>query len=126
VPPRRALGADVVFDDLAFSDDVQRAGGSGRAVALATRKAYEADGCPVDELYACDAEARDSTSLPGCVKVYLPAPAGRFGMVFSIERCEGRLMLAFLAFGVRHQPRNSNAPTVYQLAHRRLHDKGQS
>jgi hypothetical protein len=126
MPPRRAGNADVVFDDLAFSDDVQRTGGSGQAVALATRKAYEEDGCPVDELYACDAEARDSTSLPGCVKVYLPAPAGRFGMVFSIERRERRLALAFLAFGVRHQPRNSNAPTVYQLAHRRLHDEGQS
>lgn len=28
--------------------------------------------------------------------------------------------LAFLAFGVRHHPRDSNAPTVYEVAHRRL------
>jgi hypothetical protein len=27
----------------------------------------------------------------------------------------------FLAFGVRHHPRGSRRPTVYQLAHRRLH-----
>jgi hypothetical protein len=31
--------------------------------------------------------------------------------------------LLCLAFGVRHQPTQGRAPTVYWLAHRRLHDK---
>jgi len=30
--------------------------------------------------------------------------------------------LDYLAFGVRHHPAGSNAPTVYKIAHRRLHD----
>jgi hypothetical protein len=42
-------------------------------------------------------------------------------MVFRIERREGRLLLAYAAFGVRHHPRGSMAPTVYEIAHRRLH-----
>jgi hypothetical protein len=43
-------------------------------------------------------------------------------MVFRIELRESRSQLAFAAFGVRHHPRSSNAPTVYEIAHRRLHD----
>jgi hypothetical protein len=32
------------------------------------------------------------------------------------------VLLAYLAFGVRHHPRDSNALTVYEIAHRRLHE----
>ena len=71
---------------------------------------------------ACDEDARDGTSLPGCVKVYLPPPAGPLGLVYQIARNkQGRLYLDHLAFGVRHHPPGSRAETVYQLAHRRLH-----
>jgi hypothetical protein len=118
-PPSRGR-AIVIFDDLAFNEDVERASRSGRAIAIATRDAYERDDCSVEDLLACEAEGRDSTRLPWCVKVYLPAPAGKFGMVLSIERQANVLVLAFVAFGVRHQPHHANAPTVYQLAHRRL------
>ncbi len=62
----------------------------------------------------------DRTSLAHCVKVYLPPPDGRFGMVFRIERHDGKLRLVYVAFGVRHHPRNSNAPTLCQIAHDRL------
>jgi hypothetical protein len=120
VPAKKAGYAEVVFDEDAFEKDLQRAGPAGRAAALAARDAYMRDGCPVADLRTCDDEARDATRLPGCVKVYLPSGAGRFGMVFAIERKAGRLLLAYLAFGVRHHPRGSNAPTVYQVAHRRL------
>jgi len=41
-------------------------------------------------------------------------------MVFRIERRNGKLRLVYAAFGVRHHPRDSNAPTVYQIAHDRL------
>jgi len=41
-------------------------------------------------------------------------------MVFRIARDEVGTKLALLAFGVRHQPRHSNAPSVYRLADRRL------
>jgi hypothetical protein len=44
-------------------------------------------------------------------------------MVFEFRFDEDRRpYLAFLAFGVRHHPRRSHALTVYQVAHRRLHD----
>jgi hypothetical protein len=117
VAARKAGYACVVFDDQVFGEDLHRTGGE---IALATRHAYKRDGVPVADLRACHEEGRDATRLPGCLKVYLPRPAGRYGMVFTIERRAGRLLLAYLAFGVRHQPRDSHATTVYQLAHRRL------
>lgn len=42
-------------------------------------------------------------------------------MVFCFVRDADGLALRFLAFGVRHHPRNSNALTVYEIADRRLH-----
>ncbi|MFL5833431.1 MAG: hypothetical protein ACJ76B_05580 [Solirubrobacterales bacterium] len=80
---------------------------SGRAGAEALRR--------------CDAEGRDGTELPACFKVYLPAPNGKFGMVFRFIRESDGLALRYLAFGVRHHPPDSNALTVYEIAHRRLH-----
>jgi hypothetical protein len=121
MPAGKAGHAEVFFDKAAFDEDLQRAAAAGRAAALAARDAFVHDGCPLTELLACNDEAPDATRLPGCVKVYLPSRAGKFGMVFAIERKAGRLLLAYLAFGVRHQPHDSHAPTVYQLAHRRLH-----
>jgi hypothetical protein len=114
----KAGRARVIFDDAAFEVDLR---GAGSEIAAATRRDYERGGIPVADLLACDEEGRDATRLPGCVKVYLPRPAGMFGMVFAIERQEGRLSLVYLAFGVRHHPRDSNALTVYEIAHLRLH-----
>jgi hypothetical protein len=42
-------------------------------------------------------------------------------MVFRIELRDGNSVLAFAAFGVRHHPHDSHAPTVYDIAHQRLH-----
>ncbi len=117
MPARKPGHAKVIFDDAVFDEDLHRAGSE---VAIATRRAYEQSGVPVADLLACDDEGRDSTRLPECLKVYLPRPAGRFGMVFTIQRQEGGLLLAYLAFGVRHHPRASHALTVYQIADRRL------
>ncbi len=121
MPAKKAGRAEVVFDGAAFDEDLGRTSSTGRAIALAARNAYRRDGCPVASLLACGEEALDATHLLGCVKVYLPPPAGQFGMVFAIERKAGRLLLAYLAFGVRHHPHDSHAPSVYQLAHLRLH-----
>lgn len=71
-------------------------------------------------LRRCDPEGRDGTKLPAGFKVYLPAPNGKFGMVFRFVRDSEGLALRYLAFGVRHHPRNSNAQTVYEIAHQRL------
>jgi len=83
MPARRGATARVVFDDLAFNDDLGRTTDNGRKVALDTRNAYERNGCPIDALLACQEQATDGTDLLGCAKVYLPAPVGKFGMVFT-------------------------------------------
>ncbi len=50
------------------------------------------------------------------MKVYLPRPAGKFGLVLRIELREGKSLLAYAAFGVRHHPGDSHALTVYEIA----------
>jgi hypothetical protein len=111
----------VTFNDLPFNKDLKRTTTTGAEIARIARQQYEQEGAPADHLRHCDAEGQDGTALPQCLKIYLPEPAGRFGMVFKAVEVERRLRLDFVAFGVRHHPRGSNAPTVYQLAHRRLH-----
>ncbi len=112
--------APVAFED-AFVEDLERASSGGCAHAVAARTEFERLGVDVGRLRPCDPEGRDGTRLAGCVKIYIPWPDGRFGMVFAVERIEGRLTLVFVAYGVRHQPSGARAPTVYALAHRRLH-----
>lgn len=113
--------APVVFDQASFDADTKGENSAGADVARAARRAYERDGVPGDDLRRCEAEGSDGTLLPHCLKVYIPAPAGRFGMVFQLEIVNGRGQLRYLAFGVRHHPRESNAPSVYEVAHQRLH-----
>lgn len=118
---KRPGHAPALFDDAAFSEDLSKASAAGREAAVAAKEDYERDGVSVEDLLACEEEGSDGTRLADCVKVYLPRPVGKFGMVFRIERREGKLLLVYAAFGVRHHPRDSNAPTVYEIAYRRLH-----
>jgi hypothetical protein len=110
------------FDLDAFREDMARTTRAGRDAAEAARRRYEAGGTPRSELRPCDPEGRDGTQLPQCLKVYLPPPAGRFGMVFKFVLADDGPRLDYLAFGVRHHPPNSNAETVYMQADRRLSD----
>jgi hypothetical protein len=117
---KRTGRAFALFDDAAFVEDLNRASEAGRVIALAARKDYEQDGVPTEQLLACEGEGPEGTALANCVKVRLPHPDGKFGMVFRIERRAGKLLLAYAAFGVRHHPRQANALSVYEVAHRRL------
>jgi hypothetical protein len=112
------------FDPEAFREDMARTTPAGRDAAEAARRRYEAGGVPRSELRPCDPEHREGTRLAQCLKVYLPAPAGRFGMVLRFVIADDGARLDYLAFGIRHHPRDSNAPTVYEIAHRRLHAQG--
>lgn len=114
--------ASVLFDDAAFVEDLNRASEAGRVVALAARKDYEQDGVLTEQLLACEEEGPGGTALANCVKLRLPHPDGKFGMVFRIERRAGKLLLVYAAFGVRHHPREANARSVYEIAHQRLND----
>lgn len=118
--PSGRRGFTAYFDQDAWEEDLARTP-AGREAAEAARRDYERDGVPVEHLRRVQEHGNDRTVLPDCAKVYLPLPAGRFGMVFRAIKVEGRPCLAYLAFGVRHHPRDSKRPTVYQLAHQRLH-----
>jgi hypothetical protein len=117
---KRSGRAPALFDDAAFAEDLRRASAAGEEVALAARREFEAQGVPVSSLLACDEEGPEGTALRHCVKLRLPPPGGKFGMVFRIELREGRSILAFAAYGVRHHPSDSHARTVYEIAHDRL------
>jgi hypothetical protein len=116
--------APVAFDEAAWSEDLRQTTDTGRAAATSKRAELERDGQPVDELLACDEEARDGTSLPECVKTRVPWPDGKWGIVYLIARDKQtrRLSLDVLSFGMRHHPKGSHALTVYEIAHRRLHN----
>lgn len=111
----------VVFDEEWWTIDLARATPAGRKAAKAARLEYERDGVPRAHLRPCEPDHRSGTKLERCFKVYLPPAAGRFGMVLRIEVVEKRSQLRYLAFGVRHHPKGSHAETVYEVAHRRLH-----
>lgn len=121
----------VSFNEDAYAEDMLRCGRNGAAVLRETRRRYETEGVEIAKLRSCEAKGRDGTELPGCFKVYLPEPNGKFGMVlrFTIpEKAPGTKRgkkvpsrLRYLAFGVRHHPKRSHAETAYQVAHRRLH-----
>lgn len=115
----------VHFDDEAFGLDVARyrSESPARAVAEEVRELLSREGVPRDLLEACAPDGRDGTRLGGRLKLYLPLGAGErpFRMVFTPIVCEEAPELVYLAFGVAHQPRGSRAPTVYAIAHHRLH-----
>jgi hypothetical protein len=118
--PIRRGHARVLFDEGAFAEDTMKSGRVGAKVLRETRSQFERHGIEIKALRRCDPEGRDGTKLPACFKVYLPAPSGKFGMVLRFIRDAEGLALRYLAFGIRHHPRDSNAPTVYEVADRRL------
>jgi len=112
----------VAFDELAVAEDLTRLGEGGvEALEALGRELDRLGGLPRERLLACDAEGRDGTRLGGCVKTYVPWPAGRFGAVMvAVSHPERPVGLRVIAFGIRHQPPEAHALTVYQIAHRRL------
>ncbi len=102
---------------------MRRASGAGRAVADEARREFEKHGVVIGRLKPCDAEGSDGTQLPNCVKLYLPAPDGPHRMVFELMRIDDRLQPLFAAFGLRHPGDVARQPSVYQIAHRRLHQR---
>ncbi len=116
----------VRVDPDARDADLARTTPAGQTAAETALGAYQAGGVPHSHLKPCEREGRDGTHLPDCVKVYLPRPDGRFGMIFRVDREAEKPVLLYLAFGVRHHPSGSHALTVYEIAHNRLRDHKQS
>ena len=80
----RPSRARVRFEDVAWRADLARSTPAGVAAATKVRPTFEREGVPIDQLRPCAEEARDGTRLPGCLKVYVPMPAGSWGIVFQI------------------------------------------
>jgi hypothetical protein len=111
----------VRFDELALAEDLQHATAAGRRAGERARRELERDGVSAERLLRCQPEARDGTRLGGCVKTRVPWPDGRWGLVLvPIASATEPLTLRALAFGERH-PTAPWRPSVYQVAHRRLH-----
>jgi hypothetical protein len=127
----RAVPAiSIQFGAEEWREEVERYGASatGRLQAQRARREIEA-GVAKLSWKRCRAEdAPDGTSLPGCVKLYLPldrqgASNAPFGFVFQLDKeVDGTLVLSFLAFGERH-PDNPSTRSVYERAHKRLHGR---
>jgi hypothetical protein len=111
---------EVHVDDRELAEDLAHASGAGRAAIESMVQSIKATGCPAAWLKQCDIEARDGTRLPGCVKLYIPQPAGQWGAVFLGGAVGESLKLFLLAVGERH-PGAPWRPSVYEIAHRRLH-----
>jgi hypothetical protein len=112
----------VGFDEDALSEDMEWLPASAENALREFRKELRRlGGIPKSRLKVCHDESQDGTMLGGCVKTYVPWPGGRFGAVFVAVTHPSRPMaLRAFAFGVRHHPRESNAETVYEIAHKRL------
>ena len=91
----------VLFAPDAIAEDLEHATTAARKIGETAVARLGVDGIAADQLISCKAEGRDGTELPGCVKTYLPWPAGRCGMVFELRVDEEGPVLFCLAFGVR-------------------------
>jgi hypothetical protein len=110
----------VRVDDTVLEEDLSHATTAGRTAIRRALSAFVRDGLRADWLKRCQPDHRDGTDLPGCLKVYIPPPDGQWGGVFVADLASGRPVLVLLAVGQRH-PVQPWTPSVYQVAHRRLH-----
>ena len=111
---------EVHVDEAELAEDLAHATEAAQAAIRSMVDRLKSDGVPPDWLGKCDAEARDGTRLGGCVKLYIPQPAGQWGAVFLGGQVGGKPTLFLLAVGERH-PGTPWKPSVYEIAHRRLH-----
>lgn len=109
----------VHVDEQELAEDLSHASQAGRTAIESMIGQLRADGVPKGWLEKCDAEARDGTRLAGCVKLYIPQPAGQWGAVFFGGIADDKPTLFLLAVGKRH-PETPWRPSVYEIAHRRL------
>jgi hypothetical protein len=113
----------VYVDKRELAEDLAHASEAGRAAIEPVIQRLQTGGVPREWLKQCDAEARDGTRLPGCVKLYIPQPAGQWGAVLLGGIADGKPTLFLLAVGGRH-PGAPWKPSVYEVAHRRLQAQG--
>jgi hypothetical protein len=109
----------VRVDEKLLAEDLSRTARAARAAIESVMVEVRRDGVPYEWLRRCEEEGRDGTRLGGCVKFYLPRPAGRWGAVLAGDEEATKPALVLVAVGERH-PAQRWKPSVYEIAHRRL------
>ncbi|HEX8688949.1 MAG TPA: hypothetical protein VF729_01770 [Solirubrobacterales bacterium] len=102
-----------------LTEDLARCTAAARAAIGPMIDTLRDEGAPREWLLRCEEEARDGTRLKGCVKLYIPQPAGQWGAVLSGDEEAKKPALVLVAVGERH-PTQPWKPSVYEIAHRRL------
>jgi hypothetical protein len=97
--------ASVRFDESAFEYDVARLSARGRESSPGAREEFEREGVSLSRLLTCQDEHESGTSLPGCLKAYVPDAHGQWRIIFQIAAGDAGLLLSYLAAGVGHQSR---------------------
>jgi hypothetical protein len=106
-------------DEKLLAEDLSRTARAATAAIESVMSEVRRDGVPYEWLRRCEEEGRDGTRLGGCVKFYLPRPAGRWGAVLAGDEEATKPALVLVAVGERH-PAQRWKPSVYEIAHRRL------
>jgi hypothetical protein len=103
-----------------LEEDLPRCTGAARAAIKPVIDELRHEGVPFEWLLRCEEEGHDGTRLGGCVKFYIPRPAGQWGAVLAGDEESTKPALILVAVGERH-PEQPWRPSVYEIAHRRLH-----
>jgi hypothetical protein len=101
-------------------EDLVHCTAPARAAIEAALATVREEGVPAEWLLRCQQEGREGTRLEGCVKFYIPQPHGQWGAVLAADEEAERPALVLIAVGERH-PARPWKPSVYEIAHRRLH-----
>jgi hypothetical protein len=109
---------EVRIDEILLAEDLARCTQAARAAIEPMITELRDAGALIKWLRRCEDEGRDGTRLGGCVKLYIPQPAGRWGAVLAADEEASKPTLVLLAVGERH-PERSWRPSVYEIAHRR-------
>lgn len=102
-----------------LAEDLARCTMAARAAVEPVVAEVRRDGVPFEWLRRCEEEGHDGTRLGGCVKFYIPRPAGQWGAVLAGDEQAARPALVLIAIGERH-PTQPWKPSVYEIAHRRF------
>lgn len=111
------FGVRVVDEVLA--EDLVRCTRAAKAAIETVIAEIRDEGVPYEWLRRCEEEGHDGTRLGGCVKFYIPRPAGQWGAVLAGDEEASTPALVLLAVGERH-PSQRWKPSVYEVAHRRF------
>jgi hypothetical protein len=105
--------------DEVLAEDLARCTKAARIAIQPVVAEVGRDGVPFEWLRRCEEEAHDGTRLGGCVKFYIPRPAGQWGAVLAGDEEATKPALILVAVGERH-PAQRWKPSVYEIAHRRF------